>query len=722
MNQTLFNKENIKTLLFFVIKKCLIFNENEIFLAQENCENFFLCFTEYSSLYNLKNISGNLCNLIYTIFRKKYNDIFKFFENNLISLTLKENQNQILSGDELNLKCAFLIFFYYLDDYLNINNSQNIDFIEKIFLAQIDENIIISKGKEIFSTFIIILILTKILSNNFGQKILKKKILENIIKIFFSEKIKETLIELPCLDMFNEYIENNFMILNNNNNKENNNNNFNDIFPEYFIQNYLIKISSMINKISSPELHSKIIESTNNIISIMNKKELNLDFNIIIPFLENIWVNKYFNTEDKIKNEIDNYGLLNKKNLENKIKNNTYIVRRDLVKLINIIIKKIGFYSYYKENKGNINNNNNFNIFHEFIYQIINYSLNQSSSEEKDYLYPEIYNLLILIQDNFFESISLSSINNISEINNSILSSKDNNNIFKLFFKFFDFFNKIFEQSSISENNTYILSQIFIIEQFIPFCFIPEINNFLIKENFVDKAIYVLNNLLSKNLEEYNQLIFNIMEYILYIINIFPNEPIDINNKFTDFIYQFIIKIFSELNITINNLYMFFGALQLANRLIFVKACKNIIWHEFNLQVVKIVINIYNYIKEDNNDIKLNPLEKNIFQNLLSNLIKVFSINNSSKEYLDNIKNIYKDIKKMNKRIIALDDTYEHWLFFFNKITNDLYFFKLSSDEDKLRYNWTDKFEKKQIYYALNKEFNIKYFFLKIDPMINEEK
>ena len=481
MNQTLFNKENIKTLLFFVIKKCLIFNENEIFLAQENCENFFLCFTEYSSLYNLKNISGNLCNLIYTIFRKKYNDIFKFFENNLISLTLKENQNQILSGDELNLKCAFLIFFYYLDDYLNINNSQNIDFIEKIFLAQIDENIIISKGKEIFSTFIIILILTKILSNNFGQKILKKKILENIIKIFFSEKIKETLIELPCLDMFNEYIENNFMILNNNNNKENNNNNFNDIFPEYFIQNYLIKISSMINKISSPELHSKIIESTNNIISIMNKKELNLDFNIIIPFLENIWVNKYFNTEDKIKNEIDNYGLLNKKNLENKIKNNTYIVRRDLVKLINIIIKKIGFYSYYKENKGNINNNNNFNIFHEFIYQIINYSLNQSSSEEKDYLYPEIYNLLILIQDNFFESISLSSINNISEINNSILSSKDNNNIFKLFFKFFDFFNKIFEQSSISENNTYILSQIFIIEQFIPFCFIPEINNLFIR-------------------------------------------------------------------------------------------------------------------------------------------------------------------------------------------------------------------------------------------------
>ena len=274
INQILFTKDNIKFLLFFVIKKCFIFNENEIFLAQENCENFYLCFTEYSSLYDIKNISGNLCNLIYTIFKKKYNDIFKFLENNLISLTLKENQNSNLTGDELNIKCAFLIFFYYLEDYF----SQNIEFIEKIFLTQIDENIIIHKGKEIFSTFIIIRILTKIIANNFGQKILKKKILDKISKIFFSDKIKETLIELACLDMFNEYIENEPMML-----SEKKENNF---FEESFIQNYLIKISSMINKVSSPELHSKIIETTNNIINIMDKNKLNLDFNIIIPFLD----------------------------------------------------------------------------------------------------------------------------------------------------------------------------------------------------------------------------------------------------------------------------------------------------------------------------------------------------------------------------------------------------------------------------------------------------
>ena len=716
INQTLFTKENTKLILSFIIKNCFIFNDNEIYLAQESCENFYLCFTEYSSLYDLKTLSGNLCNLIYTIFRKKYIDIFQFFENNLISLTLKENQllqiSQNLSGEELNLKCALLLFFYYLEDYYNLNTEQNTQIIEKIFLTQIDEEVIIKKGKEIFSTFIIIRLLTKIITTNFGQKNFKKKIIEKIIQIFFSNKIKETLIELAYFDMFNEYIENEPMMINNK--KEAN------IFPKFFFQNYIIKISEMINKISSPELHSKIIETTNNIINIMDKDELNLDFNIIIPFLELIWVNKCKSDNNIMegKNVIGDYGILNKKNREIKFKNKIYIARRNLIKLINIIIKKIGFYTYNNEN-----NNNNFLTFHEFIYQIINYTFTQSSSEEKDFLYPEIYNLLIIIQDNFAESISLSSYKNINDMKN-INTKISNNPNFKFFFKFFDFFNKIFEQSSNIENNIYILSQIFIIEQFIPFCFIKEINEFLIKENFIDKAIYVLNNMIEKNLEENNQFIFNIMEYILYIINIFPNEIIDDKNKYTDFIYQFIIKIFTEVQLNKNNLYMFFGALQLSNRLIFVKACKNIIWPEFNSQVTKMAIDVYNFINNVNNDIKLNLIQKNIFKNLFSNLIKLYNINNGengNNGMIESIKNIYKDIKKMNKKIISLNNTFEHWLFFFNKITNDLHFYKFNSEEDQLRYEWTGKFEKRQIYFSLNKEFNIKYFFLIIDPMVDEE-
>ena len=118
INQELFTKENTKLILLFIIKKCFIFNDNEIYLAQESCENFYLCFTEYSSLYDLKTISGNLCNLIYTIFKKKYLNIFQNFENDLISMISKENQllqiSQNLPDEELNLKCALLLFFYNL--------------------------------------------------------------------------------------------------------------------------------------------------------------------------------------------------------------------------------------------------------------------------------------------------------------------------------------------------------------------------------------------------------------------------------------------------------------------------------------------------------------------------------------------------------------------------------------------------------------------------------
>ena len=75
----------------------------------------------------------------------------------------------------------------------------------------------------------------------------------------------------------------------------------------------------------------------------------------------------------------------------------------------------------------------------------------------------------------------------------------------------------------------------------------------------------------------------------------------------------------------------------------------------------------------------------------------------------------------MNKKIVSYDSTCENWLFFFNKITNDLHFYKLNSEEDQLRFELTDKFEKEQIFYSINKEFNIKYLFLKIDPMIYED-
>ena len=719
INKDFLTKEKVKIILYFIIKNCLIFNEHEIYIAQENCENFYLCFTEFSSIYDIKTKSGALCNLIYTISRRKYIDIFQEFENNLISLTIKENEllkiNQFLSGDELNIRCALLLFFYYLEDYFNLNNN-NEEKICKLFLDQIDIEIIKRKGKEIFSSFIIIRILTKIISSQIGKNDFNKKIIQKITNIFFSNELKETLIELSCFDLFNEYIDMQPMIFNSKNSKNEDN-----IFPENFIQNYLIKISLMINKIYSPELHCKIIETTNNIINNINKDKLILDFNIITPSLEIIWQNKYINNNAN-KKENNTFFLLSRKNIEAKDKNKIFIVRRDLIKLIIIIIKKIGFYTYNNENKIL---NNNFILFHNFIYQIMNYSINCNESEETDYLYNEIYNLLILIQDDYALSISLSSYKDLNNIKN-LCEKIQNDSNFILFSKFFDFFNKILEQSSDYNNNQYFLPQLLCIEQFLSFCFVPKINSFIENENFVDKIIYVLNNIISNLLNEYDQYIFNIVEYALYIICTFSNFSINNKNKYIDFIYQFIIKIIKEVKLNNNNFNIYFGSIQLANRLIYVNACKNIISDEFNKQIAEAVILFYNFYQEKKNEIKINFIQKNILQNCLNNLWKIFNMNNILNSNDNNTKNIikqiYNDVRINNKHTSIYDITSYHWLFFFNKITNDLHFYKLTSEEDKLRFYWNEKFEKKEIFFSINNEFLIKYYFLSIDAMINDEE
>ena len=471
----------------------------------------------------------------------------------------------------------------------------------------------------------------------------------------------------------------------------------------------------MINKISSPELQSKVIETTKNIIDVINKDKLFLDFNLIIPSLELIWENKCSSNITNVNEK--NVSFLTRKNIDTKNKNKIYIVRRNLVKLMNIIIKKIGFYTY--NNEDNSKNNSNFILFHNFIYKIINYALTCKQSEETDYLYRDIYALIILIQDNYAKSISLSLYNDINSMKNLLTIIEDDNN-FVLFSQFFDFFNIILEQSSNCSNNQYFLSQLFIIEQFLSLCFIPKINNFIENENFVDKIIYVLNNMLIQELNDYYQIIFNIMEYILYIINTFSNFNLDNKNKYIDFVYQFIVKLINGFELNINNFNIYFGSIQLANRLIYVNACKNIISDEFNQQISDVVISLFKFHQLKKNEISLNFIQKNILQNCLNNLWKLLNINNNDVKRKSLIKEIYDDIRRNNKHNSNYDCTSYHWLFFFNKITNDLHFYKFTSDEEKLRYDWNEKFNNKQIFFSINKEFEVKYFFLKIDPMMKE--
>ena len=179
---------------------------------------------------------------------------------------------------------------------------------------------------------------------------------------------------------------------------------------------------------------------------------------------------------------------------------------------------------------------------------------------------------------------------------------------------------------------------------------------------------------------------------------------------------------------------IYFGSIQLANRLIYVNACKNIISYEFNIQIANTVISFYNYYQNKKGEIKLNYLQKNILENCLNNLLKLLSINtnininNNMNNNMSNnidiknlIKQIYNDVKRNNKHTANYDNISSHWLFFFNKITNDMHFYKLTSEEEKIRLEWSEKFKRKQIFFSINKDFDIKYFFLKIDPMMNEE-
>ena len=205
------------------------------------------------------------------------------------------------------------------------------------------------------------------------------------------------------------------------------------------------------------------------------------------------------------------------------------------------------------------------------------------------------------------------------------------------------------------------------------------------------------------------------MEYALYIINTFSNFSTNNKNKYTYFIYQFIIKIIKELLLNNSNFDIYFGSIQLANRLINVNAYKNIISEEFNNQIASTIISFYQYYQAKKDEININFIQKNILQNCLFNLIKLFK--DESNDKINILKKIYNEIKINNKHPSSYDSTSNHWLFFFNKITNDLHFYTLTLEEEKIRLDWTEKFKKKQIFFSINKEFIIKYLFLKIDPI-----
>ena len=699
------NHEKFQNLLIFILKNYLAFKPKQIEMGQKEPEEFYLWFCNSDSFqYDIRGKAGRVCRIIYDIFRKEIKDIYASLENDLFSLTEKEynllQNNQGLNDEQLNIKCALLSYYYYTDIHFSSKKLDKHKWFDQILLSQIDPAIIIKKKKEIFSTFLIMYILTKINSYSSDSKI-KYTVFLKIMNVFLCKDFDCLLLNLSSIDFIYDYVE-----------EETNN----IELPKNFLNSYIIKICQMLENISSPDIHNKIIETTNSLLQKAAEDELNLNFPAIFPILQKIWQNNYEN--NKYNNTI---------NSSNKIS----FLRSNLLKLIRLFVKKIGLFSIFD----NTNNNKNFyeNYFN-FIYQIIGYSISINSSQS-EFLCKDAFYLILFIQDDFVENTPLSMISDINELNNPITS----NIYFPTFFKTYDYLNILL--SNISNSNQYFILQFASIEQFISLSFCPEISNILDQINFVDKIIYIFNYFINNHINDFNLFIFNTIEYIYYIILTYSKINQNNKNKLNEYIYKLIQSKLSDNNFenNINNIInsyeknnnessslkeeeknlinIYIGIIQLTNRYIFINAyISNIINNEIKIFLANKMIFLSKFISSDNH--LFNIIQKTMLINCVFNLKQLIN-ENVNKDFNIKLKEIFKNISKSHF-LSKSDKTLNHWLFFFNKIYNDHYVSKFTFEEDKLKYEWRKIIEKDvQQIDSINKDYKIKFLLLSSDAMYN---
>ena len=162
--------------------------------------------------------------------------------------------------------------------------------------------------------------------------------------------------------------------------------------------------------------------------------------------------------------------------------------------------------------------------------------------------------------------------------------------------------------SNLSNSNQYFILQFASIEQFISLSFCNEISNILDQINFVDKIIYIFDFYTKNYINDYNTYIFNIIEYIYYIIVYHSKININQKNKLNEYIYKLIQSKLSDQNFNnniiiilnnyeknkandstnlsieqINLINIYLGIIQLTNRYIFINASiYNVINNDIN--------------------------------------------------------------------------------------------------------------------------------------------
>ena len=711
------NPEKLKNLLIFILKYYLCFKPKEIFMGQEEPEEFYLWFCNSDSFeYDLRGSALRICRIIFDIYRKELKDIYASMENDLYALTEKEyyllQNNQSLNDEQLNIKCALLSYFYYTYTYFGSKKINIHRWLDQILLSQIDPNVIIKKKNEIFSVFIIMYILSKIIYYTRFSKF-KYTIFMKIFNVFLCKDFDCFLLNLSSIDFIYEYVEGEKDSIE---------------LPKNVLNNYIIKICQMLDQISSPDIHNKIIETTNSLLLKVNVDQLNLNFPSIFPILQRIWQNNY----------LQNISNNNRNNKVIKISNKISIIRSNLLKLIGLFVKKVGlFISFDNNDNNNTNKNNNFyeNYFN-FIYQIIGYSLS-INTPDCEFLCKEAFNLIIFIQDDFVVNTSLSKKSKIKDLNNPITSYY----YYPFFLKTYDYLDILL--SNLSNSNQYFLLQFSAIEQFISLSFCQEISDILDKINFVDKIIYIFNYFMNNYMKDYYVLyIFNVIEYIYYVILFHSKINQENKKKLNEYIFNLMQSKLSDNSIennlkTIINNYektndyysslkdediyiinIYFSIIQIANRYIFINATLgNIINNELNIFIANKIINLSDFIFAERN-LLLNIIQKRMLKNCVFNLVKLIN-ENVDKSINYKLNEIYKNNTFLSKKDKALN----HWLFFFNKIYNEKYCFIFNSEESRLRYAWRRLIEKDvQLIDSISKEYKIKLLLLSSDEMYNYEK
>ena len=134
------DKEKIKMLLLFILKNCFALKAKDIEIGMNEPEDFYLWFYNSDAYHqDLRGKAGKICRIIYDIFRKEIKDVYSSMENELYSLPKLEyeliNKNLNLNDNQINIKFAFLSYYYYVDTHFSSKKLDKQKWLEKILLT-----------------------------------------------------------------------------------------------------------------------------------------------------------------------------------------------------------------------------------------------------------------------------------------------------------------------------------------------------------------------------------------------------------------------------------------------------------------------------------------------------------------------------------------------------------------------------------------------------------